>query len=470
MRWGDALRLAFRNIARRPGRALLTIMAVALGSALLTGLLTIVGTARSRVLDHLTAGGPLASIRVALPRATAPPGDGEAAFRNRRAPSSTVGATARLDESAVTRIAQVPGVGSVLPVVSAPVMVIPPDPPTRSAGAARSSEPEEQPTAPVGPVETREAVLDAKPFPDTLVGVDLRRSGELPILLVAGRLPSPGSFTEVAVTERYLEQVGVARQEGRTVLGTELVLGAPRAFGEGSRSRLRGRWTRVEVVGVVAQDAQAGQLLAPIEHAQLARAWTASGGEASRFGVDASAYEVLLVVARGLDRVGEVRNQIEVLGYSTSAPESLIATILRYLGLVHLVLAGIGGLALAIAGLGIANALLAAVRERRREIGVLKAIGATNRDIRRLFLVEAGALGVIGGALGTLIGYGVALIVGSMVNTFLQNQGVPGVQVKLAQSVFLIGVAGSGLLAVVAGLVPARRAAQLPPWEAMSES
>lgn len=470
MSWGDALRLAFRNIARRPGRALLTIMAVALGSALLTGLLTIVGTVRSRVLDHLTAGGPLASIRVTLPRPTAPAGDGEAAFRNRPPPSSPIDGSARLDQSAVTRIAQVPGVGSVLPVVSAPVMIIPPDPPSRPARTSPSTQPATPPRPGEKAVAARDAAAHARPFPDTLVGVDLRRTGELPILIVAGRLPSPGSYTEVAVTERYLEQVGVARQEGRTVLGTELVVGAPRAFGQGAQSRLRGRWTRVEIVGVVAQDAQAGQLLAPIEHARLARAWTASGGEDSRFAVDASAYEVLLVVATGLDNVGAVRNRIETLGYSTSAPESLIATVLRYLGLVHLVLAGIGALALAIAGLGVANALLAAVRERRREIGVLKAIGATNRDIRRLFLVEAGCLGVIGGALGTTMGYGVALIVGSLVNAFLENQGVPGVRVTLAGSVLLVGVAGSGLLAVLAGLIPARRAARMPPWEAMGEA
>ena len=73
---------------------------------------------------------------------------------------------------------------------------------------------------------------------------------------------------------------------------------------------------------------------------------------------------------------------------------------------VELVLAGIGLIGLAIAALGISNAMLAAIRERRREIGVLKAVGATDRDVRRVFLVEAGTLGFVGGSLGAAIGFG----------------------------------------------------------------
>ncbi|TMC29848.1 MAG: FtsX-like permease family protein [Chloroflexi bacterium] len=78
--------------------------------------------------------------------------------------------------------------------------------------------------------------------------------------------------------------------------------------------------------------------------------------------------------------------------------------------------------------MGVANALLAAVRERRREIGVLKAIGARDRDILRWFLLEAFAVGSVGGILGTVAGLLIALWVGVSVNDYLSQQGLQSIQ------------------------------------------
>ena len=107
-------------------------------------------------------------------------------------------------------------------------------------------------------------------------------------------------------------------------------------------------------------------------------------------------------MAHSLDDVGTARQQITAVGYATSAPENLIASVRRYLHVVEIVLTAVGVIALTVAALGIANAMLAAVRERRREIGVIKAIGGRDRDVRRMFLVEAGVLGFAGGVLGAV--------------------------------------------------------------------
>jgi ABC-type antimicrobial peptide transport system permease subunit len=136
---------------------------------------------------------------------------------------------------------------------------------------------------------------------------------------------------------------------------------------------------------------------------------------------------------------------------------------------VDIVLAGIGAIALGIAGLGVANALVAAVRERRREIGVLKAIGARDRDILRWFLLEAFTVGLVGGLLGTLAGLLIALWVGVSVNTYLTEQGLQSIQFGDV-SWALIGAAilGTSLLAIAAGVVPALQAARLSPKEAVA--
>jgi len=155
------------------------------------------------------------------------------------------------------------------------------------------------------------------------------------------------------------------------------------------------------------------------------------------------------------------------VGYSTSAPENLIATVQRYVRVVEIVLGGIGIIALAIAALGIANALLAAVRERRREIGVLKAVGARDRDVLRAFLIEAGVMGALGGLIGSVLGLAVARVVAAVVDGYLTSQGLAGVRVGMPYHLGLAAVGGSVVLALLAGALPARRAARLPAREAV---
>jgi putative ABC transport system permease protein len=442
--WRDVIGLAARGVARRPGRATLTVLSVALAAALFSALLTISRTAQVRVLDELADGGPLAGIEVS-PASPDPTQVDQDVARP--------GLPRDLDRRALRQIAALPDVRTVIPLVGTRVAIAVPETIRLQDGTTVTTE---------GGQGRQRGAAQGLLF-ENLVGADIRRADDLPVSVLAGRLPRPGSTTEVAVTIGWLARIGLDRTQAERVLGLELDVGAPRVFADNIRSR----WVRMKVVGVVAQQAAGGALLAPIEAVRPARAWTLASVSDSPFQLPSSPYSGAFVVARSLDRVAEARNGIADIGYSTSAPENLIASVQRYLRVVEIVLAGIGLIALAIATLGITNALLAAVRERRREIGVLKAIGARDRDVLRLFLVEAGVLGVIGGLVGTVFGMGLASLVGVVVNGYLRSQGLVGVRPELPLSVAVSGVIGAGVLAVLAGAPPARRAARLPAREAV---
>ena len=225
----------------------------------------------------------------------------------------------------------------------------------------------------------------------------------------------------------------------------------------------------MEVVGVVAQEAGSGLLLTPLETARDARAWALGGAPLDDLGVNPSPYTALFVVARGLEHVTEVRAEINQVGYSTSAPETLITQVQRYLHVVELVLAGIGFIGLAIAALGISNAMLAAIRERRREIGVLKAVGAADRDVRRVFLVEAGTLGFVGGVIGASVGFTLARALALVVNRYLSSQQLQTVHLGFPALLLGAVVVGATLLALAAGVLPAIRAARMPARQAIGD-
>jgi len=132
--------------------------------------------------------------------------------------------------------------------------------------------------------------------------------------------------------------------------------------------------------------------------------------------------------------------------------------------LIEIVLVGIAAISLLVGGIGIMNTMLMAVIERTREIGIMKAIGATNAQVLSLFLVESGLIGLIGGIIGIALGLGIAFAISIIANS--AGFGLPAIASPLL-------IAGAMLFAVmvgiISGVIPARRAALLDPVEALRQ-
>jgi putative ABC transport system permease protein len=127
-----------------------------------------------------------------------------------------------------------------------------------------------------------------------------------------------------------------------------------------------------------------------------------------------------------------------------------------------------GSLALTVASLGIINTLVMAILERRREIGVLKALGATDGDVKSLFFAEAGAMGFFGGLCGVALGWfiGQALTWGT--GLYLRQQDLPSVKISYVPWwLALSAIAFATVVSLLAGLYPASRAAKLNPVDAL---
>ncbi len=116
-----------------------------------------------------------------------------------------------------------------------------------------------------------------------------------------------------------------------------------------------------------------------------------------------STYSTVLVKVSGIDKVAGVEQQIKKMGFQTSSMESIRKPMEKEAHQKQLMLGGLGAISLFVAALGITNTMIMSISERTREIGIMKALGCYVHDIRTLFLMEAGAIGLIGGLVGSVV-------------------------------------------------------------------
>lgn len=175
-------------------------------------------------------------------------------------------------------------------------------------------------------------------------------------------------------------------------------------------------------------------------------------------------YSTLVVDVDDASNVDSVMKDIQDMGFSASSNKDLLDSAQKNLQIVELVLGGIGMVAFLVAAIGIANTMMMSTYERTKEIGVMKVLGCDMRDIQKLFLAEAGFIGLIGG----IVGLGLTCGVSALINHFAVSMGgMKGNISVIPWWLALAAVAFSTLMGMVAGYFPARRAMKLSPLAAI---
>jgi ABC-type antimicrobial peptide transport system permease subunit len=180
-------------------------------------------------------------------------------------------------------------------------------------------------------------------------------------------------------------------------------------------------------------------------------------------------YDGLMVRATSLQDVDALVVELKARGLQVDSYQSALSLINKVMIVVQTMLGAVGGLALLVAALGIANTMLMAVYERTAEIGVLKAIGASPGDVRALFVVEASLISVAGGIVGTIVGWLLSLGLNQGVLAVFRWQKIPmqGTFFVVTPWLGALALAFATLVGLLAGLYPAARAARLDPLEAL---
>jgi ABC-type lipoprotein export system ATPase subunit/ABC-type lipoprotein release transport system permease subunit len=180
-------------------------------------------------------------------------------------------------------------------------------------------------------------------------------------------------------------------------------------------------------------------------------------------------YDTLIIRATDENAVASIVDAARAMELEAQSLGTILELANRVLAILQALLGSVGSLALLVATLGVANTMMMAIYERTREIGVLKALGATNGEVRRMFTADAVLLGLIGGFVGMIVGTLLGRLVDWAGHLYLESEGITGVgQMSIVPPWLAIGaLVFAGFIGVLGGLYPAARAARLDPVAAL---
>jgi FtsX-like permease family/MacB-like periplasmic core domain len=423
VRTRERINAAIRNLRRRPLRNGLALVGIVLATATLVILLALSDAARHEVLGGLEARPMLTTIQVV-----------PAAPRGGVAPRP-------LNLDAVREISRVAGVKEVVPVIVVPVVLI---------------------------VESRQPAGTVSGLSPTNVPYSLR----------AGRTPVLDESNTIVLTPGGLRSLGEREDE---VIGRAAQLELRRADSTAAHRAIDVRIvgiTDAELPGLaivpfaLAEDAlswiSTGETTAArdVRLAQQAAAALLFGGNLAGADLGQSKYSSLWVITSSIENVRGVKGSVEALGYGAFSQAAAVELVEDLFRAVNALLIAVSVAALVLAGLGVVSALLTSVSERTVEIGVMKALGATDSSIVGVIVTEAAVLGVAGGLIGVVVGWLGAVTAASVGRI---AAGTTTLALSPAPDLPLVTLALTSalVLAVLAAWLPARRAARLPPAEAL---
>jgi ABC-type lipoprotein release transport system permease subunit len=317
-------------------------------------------------------------------------------------------------------------------------------------------------------------------------------AAEVIILADFGRallgLPAEPRNSEVKLTNEQANQLlghdvilrYAQRQEGNAVVtpgsrGASPSAGSPDDSDDDSSSfSVVRKEQRLKIVGIVTNEPYRGMrqgrtsALLPIDFAESLNMMQPADVSGIVRPGDGKTYMGLVVRVSKSKDVTRVEEAIKKLGFNTFSIMDASRGLQKAFTFLYMFLGIFGSLALVVASLGIVNTLVMAILERRREIGIMKALGASDGDVKWIFFVEAGSMGALGGTLGVALGWMIGRVINLGTNWYMIRQNFkPENFWYVPMWLVVVGIVFSVVVSLCAGLYPASRAARLDPVQAL---
>ena len=278
-------------------------------------------------------------------------------------------------------------------------------------------------------------------------------------MLAGQELPQTPDARGVVLTRRMLQAAGYGADKIARLVGKPATISvtAPR----GEKATFDTTLVGVTELVVGRQGAEIGNA----DKVDIKKWWFNDPGI-----IESDGYLYAVVHTESLNDASRIAREVEnEMGFSGSTLQTLLDQVNRIFAILQVMLSSVGLLALGVASIGIVNTMIMAIYERTREIGILKALGASNGDVLRMFMVEARLIGLLGGIVGVLRGWGLGAILNRLILDYLKREQIPVFDAFFVVTPELVvgALLFATLVGIVAGLYPAFRAARLDPLAAL---
>jgi putative ABC transport system permease protein len=303
--------------------------------------------------------------------------------------------------------------------------------------------------------------------------------------LRAGRPYSPADSNALIISDSFLRRLDV--REPETVIGQQIEVSTLTAdltlsimpniisFLKGEGLPFSRQSYQFTIVGVTEKMGFAGPMpvrsdvfIAPSESENMKKLSLTSIWDLFQSSQQAKGYSMVNIKLSSTKYIEPVKEKMEDMGFRTFALIDHLEEIKTGFIFMNIFLFAVGMIAITVAALGIINTMVMSILERYKEIGIMKAVGASDNDVKKIFLFESGAIGFLGGILGFILGWLVSMLINQVINYFMVKQGAPYMDYFSFRWWLVSGaIVFSILISLAAGIYPTMRAASVDPVVAL---
>lgn len=467
MKTKDLILMSLRNLNRRKLRTFLTVLGVVIGSISIIMMISLGFGMTDSTKKQLASAGSLTQIDIY-------PANRYGGMDEEDGKKKKTDKVAKLDDASVEKLKKIPHVEAVLA------------------------------------TEQFEAQINVKNLQGyaSIVGVDPVEYAKFDIRLDSGRMLQEGDVNQVVMGRDVLRwlsnpqrpRMGASQQEERDPLTTKMFLTLNQAGGydpdgNSNEANKPKQKYQIEAVGVFRDDDYENNyyIVMPIDYLRkmkkdakkLQAGNRQNGYNDFMFGGredKENKYNNIKVKVDNVDNVQKVQEQIEAMGLKPHSLNDILVEINNSSKTQRLILGGIGAVSLLVAAIGISNTMVMSIYERTKEIGVMKVIGASVSDIKKMFLTESAFIGLLGGLVGIVLSFAISALINylGVKYGFAANMSGGGYspdfdpsQLKMSIIPAWLALASlvfSALIGIVSGYFPAKKATKLSALEAMRQN